>query len=268
MRIGNKVAWLSLFLFFFTGDVLAEKITWQELEFKFNQLYHQKAYNEAEKIGFEVLDIAKRSFSSNNLKIAASLRNLSLLYLDQGNYKEAERFCKEAIKVMEAGLLNKAHPYLGKTLYLMGLLCQQQKRYAYAEAFFKRAIETYEGSLGKNHPTIVSTLNDLAKLYIKQKKEGPAELIYLRILLITEMNYGPEDAKLVRALDNLARFYRTRKKYDEAEFLYKRALKIITKESFWVGDDYLKNLFEEVAILYRKMGKLKLAKKFERKTKL
>ena len=92
----------------------------------------------------------------------------------QGNYPEAERQFKAAIKEAEGfGLLDLR---LARSLSDLALLFFDQVKYAQAGSLYKRALAIYDKVLGPVHPDVAASLNNLAGVYGRQGRYAEAEL--------------------------------------------------------------------------------------------
>jgi kinesin light chain len=74
------------------------------------------------------------------------------------------------------------HPDVAKQLNNLALLCQNQGKYDEVEAYYRRAIEIYQKTLGIDDPNVSKTKNNLASAYLKQQKYKEAEQIYKDVL--------------------------------------------------------------------------------------
>ncbi|HET8843357.1 MAG TPA: tetratricopeptide repeat protein, partial [Ktedonobacteraceae bacterium] len=76
-------------------------------------------------------------------EIVVSLNNLGSLYLEQGKVEEAEECYRKALWI-GGQLLGSADPLIAGLQADLGMLYLQEENYAEAEAYFVRALETWE----------------------------------------------------------------------------------------------------------------------------
>ena len=96
---------------------------------------------------------------------------------EQGQYEEAVKFAKEALKIAEE-TFGPDHPDVAYSLNNLGELYRTQGKYAEAEPLHKRALAIWEEVLGKDHLDVATSLNNLALLYNTQGKYAEAEPLY------------------------------------------------------------------------------------------
>ena len=126
-------------------------------------------------------------------------------------------------------VLGPDHPQVAIGLKNLGVLYDEQGKYAQAEPLYKRSVAIVEKVLGPEHPDVAQGLNNLAVFYDEQGKYAQAEPLYQRSLAIREKGLGPEHPDVAQSLNNLAALYDAQGKYAQAEPLFKRALAIREK---------------------------------------
>ena len=104
------------------------------------------------------------------------------------------------------------------------------KQYEQAEAFFKKALETYANAEGVDSPSLIKPLLELSSLYDLKKRYAEADSLYRRLLPLQEKKHGQEHLAVATTLDKLAYFHVRNDRYSEAEPLYVRALAIVDKQ--------------------------------------
>ena len=92
---------------------------------------------------------------------------VSILY-QQGQYSEAVRVAREALKVAEE-TFGFDHPDVAKSLNNLAEACRVQGKYTEAEPLYKRSLEITEKTLGPDHPQVATVLENMAELYKKIK---------------------------------------------------------------------------------------------------
>jgi tetratricopeptide (TPR) repeat protein len=80
------------------------------------------------------------------------------------------------------------HPEVAYSLNSLAGLYQDQRRYADAEALYKRALAIREKAVGPQHPEFAASLNDLADLYKDQGRYADALGIVQRNIAQNQAN--------------------------------------------------------------------------------
>src|SRR4030095_7107088 len=89
-------------------------------------------------------------FGPADLRLAASLNNLALLYKIQAKYAEAEPIYQRALGIVEKAL-GPEHPSLASILNNIAELDRSLGKYTEAEAIYQRALAIREAKLGPVH---------------------------------------------------------------------------------------------------------------------
>src|SRR5512139_3077500 len=95
--------------------VLAQQEKWNELNRQLVKLHQEGKYTEATVIAEKSLEVAEKTFGSDNANVATALNNLAELYRWQGKYSEAEALYKRSLEIMERRL-GPDHPDVARFL--------------------------------------------------------------------------------------------------------------------------------------------------------
>ena len=117
-----------------------------------------------------------------------------------------------------------------------------------AESLMRRAIATFEKSLGPDHPDVGLALNSLAVLLQATNRFTEEERLHRRALAIREKGLGSEHPDVATDVNNLARLLHASNRLSEAEPLYRRAL-AINEESLGPGHPKVGNSLTNLAWL-------------------
>ena len=108
----------------------------------------------------------------------------NVLY-EQDKYDQAATVAqKELISAQEI-------PFFGKfcipvSLNNLGKVCQDQKKYAEAESYYKRSLEMAGAALGENSVEAATVLENMAKLYKETGRQEEAQRFFERAQKIKE----------------------------------------------------------------------------------
>jgi len=155
-----------------------------------NCLNEQQKFYEAEKEYIEILDINDKDF------IALAYKNLSELYFNNGNYKDAAMCIKDSLTY------NKNNEYLNENLFFAAKVLKNLNEDV--EPYLLRALKICEGKDRENLDLIEQVIYELVLIYIKMEDE---ENIMLMTRKVEELNV---DCRLIYG--ELIEYYRERKK--------------------------------------------------------
>ena len=185
-------------------------------------------YDEAIRLGLEVLEIRERVLGPKHPKVAWSLGNLGLFYLKKGDFKKAEPFLIRSLAIRKE-ISPPDHMALAHGYYNLGSLYKRMKAYEKAEPLLVRALEFVEKRKGEEHQYTVNCVTTLASVVYAHEKYDEAIRLYKKALAVREKRFGQEDQRLVSTLNRLGRSYREIKAYEKAESIYRRVLAICKK---------------------------------------
>lgn len=148
---------------------------------------------DAEKLYIAAVKEAK-AFGANDLRLAASLNNLGVLYVKQQQYERADELYLRALAIRRT-VLGDAHPQVAQSLANRAYLLQLRGDQEEAETLYRRAIAITEGSLGPQHPSLLSTLDNYAELLRGLDRGVEAEGLEARARAIRERQGAETEAK-------------------------------------------------------------------------
>jgi len=105
----------------------------------------------------------------------------------QGQYSEATKVTKEALKVAEE-TFGPDHPDVAQSLNNLVELYRAQGKYAQAEPLYKRALTIWGKSLGPDHPDVATVLENMAGFYKNIGKGDEAKKLGERAKRIRSRN--------------------------------------------------------------------------------
>jgi tetratricopeptide (TPR) repeat protein len=138
----------------------------------------------------------------------------------QGKYRESAAAYKRCLQIRagDPAVLNNT-----------ALSLLEAGDYTEAEQFFRRALATWQNTLGSQHPYVALALNNLAVVIEEEGDYAKAEQIFRQALAMRQKVLPPDDPGLAASLDGLASVLEAEGEYAAAEPLYRQALAIETK---------------------------------------
>lgn len=115
MKIFTKILLASLVLAFFSTTAFGQQALYNSLNKRMAILYKNGKTMEAIATAQEVVRVAEETFGKNHAYYSASLENLALLYVAEGNNARAADLYEESFTVRE-NILGKNHPRLKEVL--------------------------------------------------------------------------------------------------------------------------------------------------------
>ncbi len=146
------------------------------------------------------------------------------------------------------------------------LTTSQQVPYGEAEATYRAQIKKTKEDYGPEDPHVVKPMRNLAMLYRNLGKYSAAEPLLHRSLAIME-KADPANIEISAILEQLAEVCQAQGRYEAAELILLRSLAIRERAR---GPDHphVTPLLEQIAMLYRKVGRTRDARMFEERAKL
>ena len=123
-------------------------------------------------------------------------------------------------------------------LNLLGMLAYDRGKYAEAESFVRRALDTRLNLYGAApHADVAQGLNDLSNILSQQGKVAEAEPLQRRALVMSEQVNGANSSGVARCLINLGYLLQKQERFAEAEPLVRQGLELHRKLSGDVHPD-------------------------------
>ena len=179
--------------------------------------------------------------------------DLGMVYLEQGQYSQAERYLSNASEAFQdQGLY--ASTENATVLSGYSRLFKQLGKYPDAEEVLREALNILDQLGGSNEDYYALIYNEIATLYKGLGNYEEAMDFYQRVLDLDEELYGKEDPTYALSYSNLASVHIDMEDYAKAEEIYLQTIK--TFEDFYGQEsfDYALNL-AQLAFIYRKTGR-------------
>jgi tetratricopeptide (TPR) repeat protein len=157
---------------------------------------------------------------------AARLCNeLSYHLQEVGDYRNARRYCEQALIIFEKRL-GQEHLFTARCLNDLAEILRNEGAYDEARPLYERALTICEKQGGPDHPLTTTTSNNLALLLFAQQNYAEARPLLEHALVRSEKQLGSDDPDIVTNLNNLAELLRAQEDYAGARPLFERALAI------------------------------------------
>lgn len=228
---------MSMHRLFAAGVVLALTVpsayanhsVWHTYMQEASKAYSEGRYQQAEKeLAKARSEAEKYGEHDKELRLAITLNELGLVYLEEDKPAEAEKLFKRALAMRE-NVQGANHIDVAAQLDNLAAACDAKGTCGEAKTYCERALEIRKKSLGPDSPAVATTLNNLAALCDTEGQCDHAEALLKEALAIDEKKVGSDSAAVAADLTNLAGLYVKQGKYVQAEPLAKRALAIRQK---------------------------------------
>ena len=190
--------------------------------------YRQRplAYSLALPLFEHALAIREKALGPEHPDTAASLNNLALLLLEQGDLAGALPLFERAFTIDERAL-GPEHPETATNLNNLAGVFHRRGDFSGARPLYERALAIREKALGSDHTQTAKSLNNLAALLRDQGDPAGARPLFERALGIYEKVFEHPDSAI--SLSSLARLLRDQGDLVGARPLFERALGIREK---------------------------------------
>jgi len=148
-------------------------------------------YPRALPVALKALQEAKK-FRPDDARYTESLRCVSWLYLQLGQYKQAEPYFKEESKILAA--LGEDFPDLDYDYFGLGILCERRGELELAEDYQRKALRLGCSLIKKDEPPVTEIACHLAATLYLRGKDAEAEEVLKSISAFTWATYTrPKD---------------------------------------------------------------------------
>ncbi len=210
------------------------------------------AFDKAEPLMKQALEITKKALGENHPDYATSLNNLAGLYKSMGSYEKAEPLLIQALEIKKKAL-GENNPSYATSLNNLAGLYESMGSYEKAEPLLIQALKIRKKTLGESHPDYAQSINNLAMLYQAMGAYDKTEPLLIQALKIKKKTLGESHSDYAQSINNLAMLYHSMGAYEKAEPLLIQALKIRKKTLGESHPDYAQSI-NNLAGLYKSMG--------------
>lgn len=195
---------------------------------RLKQLYPIKGTNskQLEHVQF-IIELKKCYFGQSHISYATSIGDLSRIYVEMGEYKKAQLFLSQAIKILKTA--DKESPQYAVRLKDMAELYVTIGLYEKAIPMLEEAQVIFKKTFGEKYLDYARSLKVLALANDHLGKYDKALPLYLQALEIIKEIKGPEHRCYANVLNNLAFLYLNMGQYTEALALYQQSSDFLKK---------------------------------------
>ena len=214
-------------------------------------------YEEGIQSRLKAKEIYEQTSGKKNLDYTTNLKNLAILYSNQGDYKETEALF-EKVRELKEEILGKEHLEYGIGLSDLAVVNTFLGNYEKAASFHMEAQDIIVKVAGKENEDYIVSLLSLGGLYNKMGLYEKAETLFLEAEPIIRTVLGEAHSYYVHNLRSLGGIKRSQGVYDEAETYLLKAKQIVEEE---LGENHFEysNVLFNLADFYESIGQYKKA---------
>ncbi|KAI9847445.1 MAG: hypothetical protein M1838_000864 [Thelocarpon superellum] len=245
--------------------------------------YEQGRSTEAEKLGFQVLELRKGVLGERHPDTLDSMDDLASTYHQQGRSKEAEELHAQALELpnlaatyrqqgrlkeaeelevqvleLRKDILEERHPDTLRSMANLAATYHQQGRSTEAEELHVQVLELRKDMLEEKHPEMLRSMANLAATYHQQGRSSEAEELHVQVLELRKDVLGQAHPDTLTSMANLSATYRQQGRSTEAEELLVQVLELRKNVLGERHPDTLRSV-ANLAAAYRQQGHLKEA---------
>jgi tetratricopeptide (TPR) repeat protein len=189
---------------------------------------YQGELDKAEEMCKKGLQIQKKILYKKHPHLAYTLRILSAIYYEQGEYSKSKSVLDDAFVIMTDNPVvddEAMAPFsvdMARVLVAQGNLEQ-------AESYYQKAMLSIDACYGPNHLYTANVLAGMAKLYTLQKRYAEAEELINRAIQVQEKIYGPDHHLIAASWLTKARICQEKGELIQAQNLVNKSLSAIEK---------------------------------------
>ena len=222
------------------------------------KLIDKRAFAKASEVNAVAENIALEKLGKESAAYGSCCQNRCRILSRKGNNREARKWCREAMAILEKEL-GREHPKYAQSLHGMGVIYIATGQREKAEPLYLEALAIREKTLGSEHPKYVETLLSLGLLYTITERLEKAESILLEAKTIQEKALDKKHQLYAYNLSLLGNLYYKLGQHEKAEPLYLETKSILEKTLGRNHPRYAGSLIN-LASLYNTLGQYEKAK--------
>ncbi|MGE5339840.1 MAG: tetratricopeptide repeat protein [Candidatus Omnitrophota bacterium] len=186
-------------------------------------------------------------------ELATLANNLSLRYMDMGEFSRALEFQLKAVEIDEA-VLGSQHPLLATLYNNISTIYKDMGEFSRALEFQLKAVEIDEAVLDPQHPDLATSYNNVSMIYKDMGEFDRALEFQLKALEIKEAVLEPQHPSLATSYNNISMIYQDMGKFGRALEFQLKDIKI-SEKILSPQHPSLATSYNNVSTIYRDMGK-------------
>jgi tetratricopeptide (TPR) repeat protein len=185
-------------------------------------------YASAWSAGVQGLEIQKQVYGQQHVYVAYTLRILSAICRERGDYRQARQLLEQSIAIMNQNAPgeNELAPFW---VDLAGILVAEGK-YFEADDMYNLAREKVSASFGQSHLYTATVTVKVAQLYIRENRFDEARQLLEAAYPVQKEVYGQDSYNLVDTWVAMAAIFEHNGELLKAENMLKRALGMVEKQ--------------------------------------
>ncbi|MFA6138331.1 MAG: tetratricopeptide repeat protein [Sulfurimonas sp.] len=201
----------------------------------------------------ELEKLLERLDTSENSELKLNLLfQITAIYQDIGDYKQALEFQLQALKLREE-ILGEKHPDLATSYGRLSTIYHDMGELDKALEFQLKAIKIREKVLGEKHPDLAASYNNLSAIYQAMGELDKALELQLKAMKIADL--GEKHPDLATGYNNLSMIYKAMRELDKALEFQLKAIKI-REEVLEKKHPDLATSYNNISMIYQDMGEL------------
>ncbi|KAF4239078.1 hypothetical protein CNMCM6457_009122 [Aspergillus fumigatiaffinis] len=164
----------------------------------------------------QILDQQVKVLDADDFCLSYIMSSLAAVLGNQGFYKEAESFSRQALELMRTRL-GQGNPYVLACMATLGHVLGTQGKYEQAEEILRQTMQVRKRLLGQEHPETLTSMSALAHLLNDKGSYMEAEGLCRQALELTKNAIGENHPDTLSSLNTLAVVLSSQGKYQEAE---------------------------------------------------
>ena len=174
-------------------------------------------YTKAEERFLEALEMKEAWYGDDeHWSVATTRHGLAQLKFDEGDYEQAERWCRDAL-VLRQLVRRQGHPDIADSLHLLGEILIARDDLVGAEDRLRKALEMRENETSKVQSRVAETQSVLGGCLAAEGCYEEAEPLLVESLPIVRERWGEQQKHTLAALDRIISLYEAWGKPQEAE---------------------------------------------------
>ena len=226
-----------------------------------HQVYEEEANPEFRRhMIAHIPDVGQASLAAlklHDIERANVCKIISLVYRDEGRWKETEELCIQVLETSKRVLAHD-HPNVLESMSALASTFRSQGRWKEAETLQVQVLKTTKRVLGHEHPDTQSIMNDLALTLRNQGRLKEAEELQVQVMEAKMRELGPKNTNTLASMSNLAAIFWDQGRLKEAEEL---DLQIMETRKSVFGQEHPETLASMInlALTFRGQGRLEEA---------